>query len=164
MTNAAVRCQVVVGMLLLATACSTDIPQPIAPSAASTASTSTANAPFTPPQNASEFVPRFPNLSRPARVYVGINSPDTVYHGSPLASRYVLYDDGTFGLQYSSANHPFFEYTGTYREVNGVITFDFGPSWDGATAVLNRNSLRVQYNIRMQMSDFEDGIYTASDR
>ena len=29
---------------------------------------------------------------------------------SPLASRYVLYDDGRFALEYSSARYPFFEY------------------------------------------------------
>ena len=161
MMDAAVRCQALVGLLMLATACSNYVPQPIAPSAPLTASTSNANATSTP-QNASEFVPRFPAISRPARVYVGTSSAFTTYHGSPLSSRYVLYDDGTFVLQYSSINYPFFEYPGSYNEVNSLMTFDFGPSWDGAKGVLNGTSLRVQYNTRMQMSDFEDGIYTAT--
>jgi hypothetical protein len=87
----------------------------------------------------------------------------TPMHGSPLASRYVLYDDGTFALQYSSANFPFFEYHGTYSGNNGRIDFDWegwsttGP-W-GATGTLTEDSLSVKYNFIMLMSDFEDGAY-----
>ena len=42
--------------------------------------------------------PAFPAVSRPARIYVADDSPYDPMHGSPLASRYVLYDDGTFAL------------------------------------------------------------------
>ena len=75
----------------------------------------------------------------------------------------MLYADGTFALQYSSANHPFFEYRGTYKDADGVITFEWegwnvmGP-W-GATGSLNGDSLDVRYNFIMQMSDFDDGVY-----
>jgi hypothetical protein len=85
-------------------------------------------------------------------------------HGSALASRYVLYDDGTFALQYSSANFPFFEYLGLYEVDNGKITFSWegwsvaGP-W-GAWGTLTDETLDVEYNLIMQMSDFENGRYT----
>jgi hypothetical protein len=84
-------------------------------------------------------------------------------HGSPLASRNVLYDDGTFALQYSSANFPFFEYRGTHTEANGLITFNregwstAGP-W-GATGQLSDDALSVRCNRVMQLSDLEDGVY-----
>jgi hypothetical protein len=106
----------------------------------------------------------FPPVSAPARVYVGVvNDPISPMHGSPLASRYVLYDDGRFALQYSSANYPFFEYRGTYREANAVVTFEWegwsvaGP-W-GATGSVTGDSLNVRYNEIMQLSDFVDGVY-----
>lgn len=69
----------------------------------------------------------FPPVAKPARIYVGVQSPDFEYHAGPLASRYVLHDDGTFALQYSSARFPFFEYRGTYLEAAGVVTFE----WEG---------------------------------
>jgi hypothetical protein len=84
-------------------------------------------------------------------------------HGSPLASRYVLYDDGTFALQYSSAKHSFFEYRGTFKVMDGLVAFDWegwsvAGAW-GATGSLSDDSLSVQYNIIMQLSDFADGVY-----
>jgi hypothetical protein len=59
-------------------------------------------------------------------------------NSSPLPSRYLIYDDGTFALQYASA----LEYRGTYRGANAVVTFE----WEGWSAAV-------------QLSDFEDGVY-----
>jgi hypothetical protein len=104
-----------------------------------------------------------PPVSPLMRIYVAVDSPFYQMHGSPLASRYVLFDDGSFALQYSSANYPFFEYRGTYLEANGLITFAWegwsvaGP-W-GAIGSINENSLSVRYNVIMQFSDFEDGVF-----
>ena len=42
-----------------------------------------------------------------------------------------------FGLQYSSANHPFFEYRGTYMEENKFIVFEWR-DWGLATGVADR--------------------------
>jgi hypothetical protein len=129
-----------------------------------TAPASTVTSIAAPPPGSVDAPRSFPEVSRPARVYVAVNSPMYQMHGSPLVSRYVLYDDGTFALQYSSANHPFFEYRGTYTEASGLITFEWegwsvaGP-W-GATGSLSAESLSVRYNIIMQMSDFEDGVYS----
>lgn len=149
MMKGAVQRGALVALLVLATACS-DWTPPTAPSGA-------------PPGNPPPGPVSFPPISRPARIYVGVDSPSYPIHGSPLASRYVLYDDGTFALQYSSANHPFFEYRGTYREANALVTFEWdgwstaGP-W-GATGSLTDESLTVRYNIIMQLDDFEDGVY-----
>jgi hypothetical protein len=103
--------------------------------------------------------PAFPSVSRSARVYVGVDSPYYPMHGSPLASRYVLYDDGTFALQYASANYPFFEYRGTYEEANDLITFVGGESWIGT---IIGDSLAVRYTEMMHHSDFLDGVYVRS--
>ena len=83
-------------------------------------------------------------------------------HGSLLASRYVLYDDGTFALQYASVRYPFFQYRGDYSVTNGSITFGWtgsGTSHWQASGEISDESLTVHYNLDMQMSDFEDGVY-----
>lgn len=55
------------------------------------------------------------------------------------------------------------EYRGGYTESNGVITFEWeGSSVAGtwsATGTVKDGSLTVQYNLAMQLSDFEDALY-----
>ena len=98
-------------------------------------------------------------MTRPARIYVGIDSPTSAMHGGPVASRYVLYDDGSFALQYASANYPFFEYLGTYTEANSLIKFlDKDAGWE-ATVSPRVESISVRYPLLMQHSDFLDGVY-----
>lgn len=161
MINAAVRCGALVALLVFATACS-DSGSPAAPTSKAD-STDPRPSTRTPPSPSNPASVPFPEVSRPARVYVAVSSPYYPMHGSPLASRYVLYDDGTFALQYSSANYPFFEYRGTYAEADTDIRFNWegwsvaGP-W-GATASVAGDSLTVRYNLIMQLSDFEDGVY-----
>ena len=151
------RFAVGVSVALLAGACNNSVSAPTAPTQTTTAPTATAGPPVLD-------VPRgFPAVSRPARIYVAVRLPFYPMHGSPLASRYVLYDDGTFALQYSSANYPFSELRGAYKEANALITFEWegwniaGP-W-GATGSLSDDSLSVRYNLIMQWPDFEDGVY-----
>ena len=104
----------------------------------------------------------FPPVTRPARVYVFAATPSYSASEWTLHSRYVLYDDGTFGLQYERSRGSF-EYRGTYNESNGAITFQWegwstaGP-W-GATATISGEELTVRYNLIMQLSDFEDAVY-----
>lgn len=161
MINAAVRCGALFALLVFATACS-DSGLPAAPTSKAD-STDPRPSTGTPPSPSNPAAVTFPEVSRPARVYVAVSSPYYPMHGSPLASRYVLYDDGTFALQYSSAKFPFFEYRGAYKEANTLITFEWegwslaGP-W-GATGALADDSLTVGYNLIMQLSDFEDGVY-----
>jgi hypothetical protein len=79
--------------------------------------------------------------------------------GYTLSSRFVLNDNGTFALQYPSGL-----YRGTYTQKDGAITFQWegwslaGP-W-GATGIREGDRLTVRYNVIMQLSDFEDAVYT----
>jgi hypothetical protein len=79
---------------------------------------------------------------------------------STKQSRFVLYDDGAFALQYVSLG---VEYRGGYTESNGVVTLAWegwstaGP-W-GATGTLKDGSLTVRYNLIMSLSDFDDAAY-----
>ena len=140
MTTAAGHCRALLALLVLSTACTGGSPTAPAPDVSNR----------TP-------APAFPAVTRPAQVYVDANS-------SPAPSRYLLYDDGTFALQYSRLG---LEYRGTYRVANGVVTFEWeggsaaGP-W-GATGSLNGDALSVRYNLIMQLSDFEDGVYLRTE-
>jgi hypothetical protein len=75
-------------------------------------------------------------------------------------SRFVLYDNGAFVLQHVGLG---LEYRGGYTEENGRIAFEWegwsaaGP-W-GATGAVQGDSLTVQYNLIMQLTDFEDAVY-----
>jgi hypothetical protein len=81
----------------------------------------------------------------------------------PGSSRYVLYGDGTFSLQYVRPDWGFFEYPGRYSRSGSLFTFDFdGSNTAGswlADGILRGDSLIVKYNIVMQLADFEDGVY-----
>jgi len=156
MTNAAVRYGAVAALLAISTACSESSP-PTRPSPVAASVETPAPPPPVP------HTPTFPALSRPGRVYVGVPAPATPTHGSALYSRFVLYDDGTFALQYSSANFGFFDYRGTYT---GETALEF--QWEGwstagpwgASGTLDGETLSVKYNLIMQLTDFEDGVYT----
>ena len=129
-----------------------------------TAPTPTAIAPPRMPPVEPAVAPPFPAVSRPGRVYVATTEPSYAgYHGGTLKSRYVLYDDRAFALQYASPRFGNFEYRGTYTESNGEVVFQWegssaaGP-W-GATGVITEESLTVSYNLIMQHTDFEDGMF-----
>ena len=99
----------------------------------------------------------------PARIfdYASAAAPVSDY---TRASRFVLYDNGTFELQLAEpGSGRIFAYTGRYSEGSSVVTFDWdgwssaGP-W-GATATLDGKSLAVQYNVIMQLTDFDNAVY-----
>ncbi len=106
--------------------------------------------------------PAFPTVGDTAQVYVRV-SPSTFVEGT---SRYVLYSDGTFGLQYVTPRFGFFQYKGRYARTGSAIVFDWdgwstaGP-W-GAEGAIAGDSLTVKYNVVMMLSDFEDGVYVRS--
>jgi hypothetical protein len=96
-----------------------------------------------------------PPLSKPGRVYQSaapLNYPLQPY---TLGSRFVLYDDGTFALDYDAT----LQYRGTYTEQDRVITFEF-EGWSTATGWLGDRTLTVRYNVEMMLSDFENAVYT----
>ena len=113
------------------------------------------------PQPAPSPTGGYPPTTGPNHIFVYRDSPYPRVAAYTLTSRFVLYDDGRFALQYE---YPIGEYRGTYTTSNGVVTFNWegwsvaGP-W-GAEATLSRDVLSVRYNLIMQLTDFEDANYT----
>jgi hypothetical protein len=104
------------------------------------------------------ITPEFPSISQPALIYNRVSSSFI-----PGSSRYVLYDDSKFSLQYVSPKWGFFEYLGTYSRANSAIAFEF-EGWNVmgpwlADGIVAGDSLTVKYNDVMLLSDFEDGVY-----
>ena len=110
--------------------------------------------------------PSGPTAATTVVVYEGL--PDIYdalsrYHQGQLTSRYVLFGDSTFALEFGSPRFGSFAYTGRYKRVNSRIVFSWN-AWSaagpwGAEATLSGDSLKVTYNLVMMMSDFIDGTY-----
>jgi hypothetical protein len=120
--------------------------------------TAAANAPATAP--AAPAAPEVP-IPPGTRVFASPapTSPSQPLIGAwTLGSKYQLQDDGTFSL--SSEGHD--GYRGTYvQRADGTITFDFtGSSRWQAIGTLSDDKLTVRYNLDMELSDFEDAVYT----
>lgn len=92
--------------------------------------------------------------------YVFSGPLDYPVSGFTSESRYLLYENGTFGLRYDAFAYV---YTGTYRREDVTITFDFGGTgMADATGTLKGNRLEVRYSEMMQHSDFENAVYVRS--
>ncbi len=142
--SAAVRCGTLLGFLVFSVACSNGV-RPTAPSPLPTQPPPTAGVP--PLMGPADIFLFGAKLTYPIRDYT-------------TASKYVLYENGAFLLQYASLGG---EYVGTYRQDNGLISFRF--TADGrwfATGTLNGDSLEVRYNEIMELSDFESAVYRRS--
>lgn len=148
--NSTLRCGAIVLLFVLGAACGSS-----GPTSPTGISQSPVLSPIPPP------VTEFPPLSGPSRTF--IFDRELVYPVSDYTkrSRFVLYDNGAFVLQFPSLGEG--GYRGRYEDANGAIAFKWegwstaGP-W-GATGMLNGNSLTVQYNLIMQLTDFEDAVY-----
>jgi len=114
--------------------------------------------PATPPNSPSPF----PAVTRPGSVY---NEKSRLYAAptDPSAvSRYVLYDDGTFELQFQN-RFGSFAFGGHYQTSNGTVTLAFEGAnivglWE-ATASLQNDEMSVMYNEVMVGADFVNGVY-----
>jgi len=145
----AIRSGALSTLLLVSLGCSADR-QPVAPGLV--AARSVQSAP-------KEIACGFPTLDRPGRVYTYTGSPFPTVADGTRCSRFLLYDDGRFDLQFGTT----FSYRGTYRVSNNVVDF----RWDGwsaagawgSDATLDGDTLTVRYNVIMQMTDFEDAVY-----
>jgi hypothetical protein len=112
----------------------------------------------------------YPALTHPGAVYTQKSeesASDAAYHGT-LTSRYVIYYDGSFDLQYISERVGFFSYAGTYTESGMVLTLNFrdgngatGP-WV-ATGTRSGNQMNVKYNLSAGLADFDDAVYVRVD-
>jgi len=102
----------------------------------------------------------FPPQSGPSRTFTFDHELNYGVSDYTKHSRFVLYDDGAFALQYPSLSA---EYRGAYTESNGNINFQWegwslaGP-W-GATGTVADGSLTVKYNLIMDLSGFENAVY-----
>jgi hypothetical protein len=106
----------------------------------------------------------FPPLSGPSRTFIFDGELSYPVRDFTRESRFILYDNGAFGLQYPGLEYVF---RGGYQDANGVLMFLFDSStgrnvdepWDDATGTLKGNLLTVQYDETMRHSDFEDAVY-----
>lgn len=149
--NTVVRRGAVVVLLMLSVACGSSAP---------TSPTGTSQAPAVP--SATPQPPtNFPPLAGPSRTFIFDRDLSYPVSNYTRQSRFVLYDNGAFVLQFLGLVA---DYRGRYTDANGVMTFEWegwsvaGP-W-GATGTVRGNALTVQYNLVMQLSDFEDAVYT----
>jgi hypothetical protein len=109
----------------------------------------------------------FPALVKPGTIYVEAAPFYAAFTPMPLVSRFVLYDDGTHGLQFAQFSETEygnrFEYRGRYTRTGGDFVFEWegwsvaGP-W-GANGTLRGEELTVKFNVIMMLSDFMDGTY-----
>jgi hypothetical protein len=142
MTQTALRCRALVAVLLLSCACG-------------------AAAPTSPTRPTALPTPTASPLSG-ARIFTFEHELSSGVSEYTKTSRFVLYDNGTFELQYRTCMCGG-EYLGRYTETPGSITFEWdgwsaaGP-W-GASGTLQGDTLTVRYNQIMQLTDFEDAAY-----
>lgn len=97
-------------------------------------------------------------LSDVAGLYVG-EEPDEFDH----LSQYELREDGSFELHYLTGMAAGYSYSGRYSLAGSDLTFNFAGSssagpWQ-ATGTLDGDTLEVEYNIVMWLSDFRPGTY-----
>ena len=150
--NITLRRSAIVVLFLFGAACGSSAP---------TSPTGTGQAPTLPlptPPPATTFPP----LSGPSRTFVFDRELSSRVSGYTKTSRFVLYDNGAFALQYPSLGKGD-GYRGEYRDANGVMTFEWegwsvAGSW-GASGILRGDELTVQYNLIMRLTDFEDAVY-----
>jgi hypothetical protein len=100
----------------------------------------------------------FPPVSHPASIY----DRESAHTIPPDAhSRYVIYQDGTFELQYALEDGHI-NYSGMYSREGSevVLDFDDDSQWQALGVFSDDGStLQVMYNPVMALSDFEDGVY-----
>jgi Tol biopolymer transport system component len=155
MRNSAFRSLILLLAFQGAAACSREAPTLVSPGRPA--------GPVPPPAPTPPGVNTFPPLSKPGSIYDRVGGSSL-----PGRSRYVIYDDGTFSLQFAGADSGFGELLGHYlREPSpyssgeSSITFSFDASagqWL-ATGVARGDSIVVRYNFVMALSDFEDGVF-----
>ncbi|HXG89628.1 MAG TPA: hypothetical protein VNJ02_14970 [Vicinamibacterales bacterium] len=124
------------------------------------------------PQALPSSLPRgggpFPPLTGPSRTFVFDREIDReLWHrvsDYTKASRFILYDNGAFVLQYLAGEElRGGELRGGYTVKDSFINFGWegwsllGP-W-GADGLLQGDSLTIYYNQVMQLTDFEDAVY-----
>ena len=151
----------VVVIVVLSAACGSSTPT--SPTATSTAPPAATSAPPTvPPQPQIDFPPP----AGPSRTFIFDRQLSYPVRDFTRQSRFVLYDNGAFELQYPPSQYGPGLFRGAYQHANGVtlLLFQFqgrivGTPWTDATASLKGNSLTLEYHEIMQHADFENAVY-----
>jgi hypothetical protein len=136
--------------LVISSGCTTVVPPPVPD--ASVVTSAPTPVPPAPQQCTAPPSVSFSAVTRPARVYVAATT-------CPSPSRFVLFDDGTFVLDYLTLTGG---YTGVYTEHDGTVAFAWNANHGQWTAegTVTDDSLSVHFNLDMQGSDFVDAVYT----
>jgi WD40-like Beta Propeller Repeat len=104
----------------------------------------------------------FPAVTRLASVY-DAEIPDF----AAALRRFVLFNDGTFELQYVSFRWGFFAYPGSYNRAGSRINFNFihssGAGRWTAAGTLDGTRLDVIFNLAMLLDDFENGVFVLNE-
>jgi hypothetical protein len=150
------RCAPLVALVVLGD-CSTSPDSPTAPQPTGGPSQPTTFVPAVNPPP-----PPFPDLTQAGEIYL---DDSTLYDfsrfgGAWQASRFVLYPENKFALQFSSTKWGFFEYFGHYTRGSSFIdlTFDADSRW-WASGTFRGDTLVVKYSLIAGLSDFVDGRY-----
>lgn len=112
---------------------------------------------------AEAIAPDWPPVSGSTLVYERTSYSPSFASGS-YYERYVLHEDGTFGLQFFSGRFGFSELDGTYAREGTLLALDFfanAPTWEATGTVLD-DCLIVEYNWTMTGDGFEDGEFCRS--
>ena len=162
MLNRFCRVGAVVAVLVCVVACEHS-PTPFSPSRVSQPPPSPSPEPAPPPAPPRTPI-TFPPLSGPSRTFVFDHILMYPVRDYTNQSRFVLFDNGAFALEY-----PGFSYPGQYRAAGNVLMFLFqfqgrtvDEAWDDATGRLQGDSLTIEFDLLMQHSDFENAVYVLS--
>jgi hypothetical protein len=109
----------------------------------------------------------FPPLDGPSRTFTFSGALGHPVSDFTKQSRFVLYDNGAFVLQYPPSMFGDGRFHGAYRDATGVSMFLFNSSsgrsvdetWTDATGTLEGDSLTIYYRESMHHADFEDAVY-----
>jgi hypothetical protein len=142
--NTSIRAAAVAVLIVLSAGCGASIPT--APTGPSQAAPSPAPTP--PPATP------LPPFSGPFRTFSFERELSYPVSDYTKNSQLPLYDNGALLLRYLGRG----EYRGVHTEANGSLAFDWGGVWT-ATATLQGDLLTVEYSLRMQLDDFENGVY-----
>jgi hypothetical protein len=143
------------GLVVLVSCVACGPSEPIAPTRPSAPTTTPDPAPSPRPTK------EFPPASGPSRTFIFAGELKYPVRDYTKKSRLVLYDNGAFELQFPTIGPG--GYRGGYTVTNDVISFE----WEGwstagpwaATGTITGESIAIQYNLIMQMTDFEDAVY-----
>lgn len=155
---ATVRFGTLVGLLVFCVACDA---QPGPSTAPTPPAPPTARTPPPPPSG--------PPLSGPSTTYHFSAPIDRAVSSYTQRSTYVLYNNGAFSFRYEAFAGV--AYTGSYRQEDGRILFDFGADGRGsvlggpdATGTLNGDLLEIRYSFESRVgADFEDAVYQRTE-